>query len=143
MPTMPPPVGPPPEEHAFSLRHQRLERVELLAAKTAREISLHAAQMAHIEDRVNGLAHAHDATRRSVDQSTKATTRLSNTLDRIDARIDTLVKEFSGHQLDNERDRRRWPAVAIWLWSSSLTAIGSVALLVWTNWPMISRWLNR
>jgi hypothetical protein len=135
---------PPVDRRASNVLHfQRLERVELLAAKTSRQVAAHNAQIENIEDKVTGLAHAHDATRRSVDASTRATSRLATTLDRIDARIDTMFQEFGAHQLENERDRRRWPTVAIWLWGSSLTALGSIALLVWTNWPTISGWINR
>lgn len=126
-----------------SLRHQRLEKVEALAAKTALTVHGHALDIQHLGSRVNGLAHAHDATLVAVRASTDASTRLSQTLERVDSRLDCLMTDYSAHKVDAERDKRTWPRLAIWLWTASLTAGVSLFLWVASNWRFIIDFIQR
>jgi hypothetical protein len=138
------PADPPPDRRASSvLHHQRLSAVELLAAKTAREVSVHTAQIGSIDDRVDGLAHAHEATLIAVRASTDASGRLSSTLERVGGRLDDLLTDYGRHVVDNEKEKRRWPTVAIWLWGSSLAAGASTLLWIWSNWETVSGWIAR
>jgi hypothetical protein len=137
------PAEPPLDRRASGvLHHQRLSAVELLAAKTAREVSVHTAQIGSIDDRVDGLAHAHEATLIAVRASTDASGRLSSTLERVGGRLDNLLTDYGRHVVENEREQRKWPAVAIWLWGSTLAAAGSLVVLLWSNWEMVSGWLK-
>jgi hypothetical protein len=152
-PAAQPPDSPehPIDRRASSVLHfQRLSAVEHLAAKTARQVSVHTAQIGSIDDRVDGLANAHEATLIAVRASTDASGRLSSTLEHVGGRLehvggrlDELLTDYGKHVLDNEKEKRRWPTVAVWLWGSSLAFGASMLLWIWSNWGQVSAWLPK
>jgi hypothetical protein len=117
-----------------SLRHQRLRRLEELAAKTAVTVHGHTVTLLELGERIKGLAHAHDATLIAVRASTDASTRLSNTLERVDEKMDELIGDFVSHKIAGEKEQRSLPRLALRLWGASILFAASALLWIATNW---------
>lgn len=111
----------------INLQHQRLIKVEQLVAKTAASIQDLNLRMDILDEHVEGLAHAHDATLAAVNYSSKSAEALDTTLQKLDGRVQDFTDAFSGHLITEERDRRTLPYAALAIWLSSL------ALLVWVG----------
>lgn len=124
-------------EPACAVRHERLERVEALASETAQAVHGHGLRLEHIVARVDGLAHAHDATLEAVRASTAAVDRLGLAIERFDSRMDQLVDDYAAHKRSDASDRYALPRVALWLWATSIAALGSLIALGIAEWRAV------
>lgn len=108
------------------ISRERLAKVEFLARKTASTVHDHERQLTAMDDRITGLAHAHEATLIAVRASSDATSSLVTTLNKLDSRVDEWTATFSGHLLSDERARRSLPRIATALWMSTIAMIAWV-----------------
>lgn len=124
---------------ACAEHHQRIDRIERTADKTAATVIEHGVLLNRIVDRVSGLSDAHEATLIAVRASTEATSRLGTAIRKFDDKLDMFMSDYVAHKIDAERDRRSVPRVAISLWLASLGFGGMVIWFIIEHWDHLIR----
>lgn len=130
------------DEDVCAARFARITSLETATARVENEIGRHGAQIQHLGDKIDGLANAHQATLAAVQASTQAVDRLGHAINRFDARMDKLATDYSEHKVSAASEKYTLPRVAIWLWATSIAALGSLAALTAMEWRELLEFLR-
>lgn len=108
----------------------RLDRVQRLTINTARKVLSQQTELKALASRVEGLHEAHRATIVAVEASTNASERLTQVVDKLSDRLEMLGNRIGEHEVKAEKQENSLGRTAIALWSTSLFALCSFALLL-------------
>lgn len=132
------------------IRHERIDRLEALASKTAQVVHGHGIRLNDMDERLTGLHQTHSATLIAVEACTQSNNRLSTAIDRLEtwlvgwmADYEQHKSAFVEHKAANAAEKFALPRVALALWATTLTALGAVLAFFVAEWQTIGKFIAR
>lgn len=125
-------------------RHARLTEIEVRVRAADTALAGERLRIDHLEDRVDGLGHAHQATILALEANTQALkqqaewhSRQIDVQHRLNSSLDRLNTELNEVKFEHERDKRSLPKLALSVWFMGVGIVALVTYWLLHNWQWL------